>query len=273
MTRAVIIWVGWPPDDEETVYNLARQDGYIFPALGTDGIVGIIPNWELDDIARYPPTVPWSDYQEYRQMSREDLVAHTPGILEILPNISHDDLFFLRTRGWLPDQIDLPQILTRIDIYNNLRITTQQLLDRIYGNKVGFATTTKVHPLEETILTFDQEMGLPRRVQDLAVRVGMQIPVEQDPDIYLYDQMNQFITLTSEQISDTEEPTFLQNVVAPISTNPYTKYPRLEDVLDLDWNSFQRLMAPLLSKEVLETYGQEAYDNRTSILMKLMTPK
>jgi hypothetical protein len=269
LTRAVIMWVGWPPSDEETVYSLARQDGYIFPALGRDGKVGDIPNWELDDIARYPPIVPWSDYREYRLMDREALVSHTPGILEILPKISRDDLFFLRTRGWLPDQIGLQSILTRLDVYNNLRPSTQHLFDRIYGNRLGFATTSKVHPLEDTILAFDREMGMPVQVQNLAVRVGMQIPVEQDPDVYFYDQLNQYITLTKTQVDDTEELPEYQNVVRPLVNS--TDLPRLQDVLDLDWNEFQRLMGPVLSKEVLDVYGQEAYDNRTSLLMKLLT--
>jgi hypothetical protein len=273
MTRATITWVGWPPDNEEEVYYLARQDGYIFPALGREGLVGSLPGWELEDIARYPPIVPWSDYREYRQMSLEDLMAHTPGILDIMPNVSRDDLFFIRTRGWHPDRVGLQEILSRIDVYNNLKLMNQQLFDRIYGDKIGFATTTKVHPLEDTILAYDAEMGLSRRVRDLAVRVGMQIPVDQDPDVYLYDRLNQFITLTNEEISDTEEAPEIQNQVQSLSLNPYTRYPPIQDVLDLDWDGFKRLMEPLISADVLEIYGQEAYDNRTTILMNLLTTK
>lgn len=273
MTRATITWVGWPPDNEEEVYYLARQDGYIFPALGREGLVGSLPGWELEDIARYPPIVPWSDYQVYRQMAFDQLVALTPGILELMPDVSRDDLFFLRTRGWHPNREGLQEHLSRIDVYNNLQPMNQRLLDRIYGDKVGFATTTKVHPLEDTILAYDTEMGYPRRVRDLAVRVGMQIPLDQDPDVYLYDQMNRFVTITNIQMSDTEEAPEVQNSVQPLSTNPYAaKYPPIQDVLDLDWDGFKRLMDQILSKDVLELYGQEAYDCRTTILMDLLTP-
>jgi len=271
-TRATIPWIGLVPQDKqcsenlEYIYYLARDLGYVFPGMPD---VGSIPGQEIDDIARYPPVVPWEDYKEYRTMSFDELVRATPGILEILPDITRDDLFFFRTRNYLgsdrrtsnggiiPDISNLREILNRLDIYDNLRPTTQQLFDKLYGSRLKFANPPKISFLEDNIIAFDTEMGEPRRVRDIGIRIGVRIPDGQDPDIYLYSWLEKLID-------------FLNSVhYRPINTN--INLPSVEQMMNLDWPGFVKFVQQYTTPEILNKYGQFAYDNRTDLLLNLYT--
>jgi hypothetical protein len=202
---AVEDWQGRIPKDPHKAWDLALQ-GYTF-LVTPETKIGPFTNAELQDIASYRPVVSYDNYLAYRGMTINELYQLIPGLKELLEasNANKSDYkewaFYFATRRWIPSDADFSRKIDRWEQYTSLEYISQRLIDMIYGspgnsyeqNAIAFAISLSSHPLEIYILTFDQLQGLPVEMDNLATSLGLAIPIDEDADVYVYDQMRKYL--------------------------------------------------------------------------------
>ena len=162
--------------DEREAYHESRINGYIFPQLGSDDTIGILDRDELENIASHPPSVNLRRYKYYRSMEMEDLMKEFPEVVFIIGSgVTYEDLFYYATRGWIPEYDSIDLKIERYNQYNDLSEVGQDLMNRIYGNAYNFINSNP-HPLESTIIAYDQNMDDESAIRAIADRIGIVLP-------------------------------------------------------------------------------------------------
>lgn len=168
---------------EKEAYYLAKDNGYYF-----HDNIGIFPSTELQAIASHPPSINYNAYIRYRNMSFERLKELFPELPYIIgPSLTEEDLFYYATRGWMPQYDSLNYKIDRYNRYKNLSKVGQSLLDIIYGDQKGYVNKTKMHPLEKSIISYDQHMDNDSAVRSIGERIGIFIPMGVPAHDYFYD--------------------------------------------------------------------------------------
>jgi hypothetical protein len=178
-------WTGDPPTTEEEAYNLAVE-GYTFPNLDH---IGTLTSALLRDLALQPPNVDYQTWDLYRQLSPEQLYAEAMGIDQLVPGITPEQVLFFLTH-------DMPQLRTQLyrwQRYGDLTSTSQDLINLIYGDQLGYARAERTNFWEPFILQYDVGMGDANDLYRLGVRLGARVPPYVDADLYLYDILERAI--------------------------------------------------------------------------------
>jgi hypothetical protein len=75
----------------------------------------------------------------------------------------------------------------RLEIWNSLTPSLQELFTLIYGDKEEFLITPLIYPLENYIIAFNQNIDQDSIIRQLAFRLGAHIPQEEtEPAAYFY---------------------------------------------------------------------------------------
>ncbi len=169
---------------EKEAYQVARIDGYVFPNLGDDGKIGSLYGEELEAIASHPPIIDLTRYKKYRGMTYDQMKAEFPALVNIIgPNtITEEDLFYYATRGWIPEYDNLNMKIDRWSQYNDLSKVGKILMNKLYIDQEGYVDGLG-HPLEQYIISFDQNMDNEAAIRSIGERIGISIP----PDAYAHD--------------------------------------------------------------------------------------
>lgn len=91
----------------------------------------------------------------------------------------------------------------RAFIYDQCLETTQQILSLIYGSRKSFINAQNIHPLESIIIySYDQIVDLPNAAKNAAQMIGIQIPLSDDCDIALYEQLKEHLLIANKNNID-----------------------------------------------------------------------
>lgn len=191
--RAVQNWNKKYLPSEKDAYHQARVGGYIFPQLGKDGHIGNLYEDELEVIASHPPIVDFKEYERYKNMSVDQLKQLFPVLVDIIGNsITHEDLFYYATRGWIPEYDSINSKIDRWNTYNELSDVGKSLMNMIYNNHKGYVEGYE-HPLEKYILTYDQNMDDDSTIRSIAELVGIDIEPNEIPHEAFYHKLSNLI--------------------------------------------------------------------------------
>ena len=148
---------------------------------------------EIQDIKDYKPLLRWPTYLKYRNLSDDQLLALEPIIAELLPDITPYDIFFYKTRGFLPHYPRLPEIISRQKRYLSFPEPIQTLVDKLYGKK-RFAFE-EPHPLEKVILALADTFYPSDAIKIIGNRYGFGIDTKNPMDavVMLYEKLDSYI--------------------------------------------------------------------------------
>ncbi len=162
--------------NEKQAYHEARINGYVFPQLGPNDKIGTLWSDELEAIVSHPTIIDLKRYKYYRSMNIDQLKERFLALVDIIgPNITYEDLFYYATRGWIPEYDSINLKIDRYNQYSDLSDVSKTLIDRIYNDQMGFANSGP-HPLEQTILAYDQHMDDDNALRAIAGRMGLTLP-------------------------------------------------------------------------------------------------
>lgn len=137
----------------------------------------------------------------------------------------------------------------RSKIYQDLESTTQELFDQLYGSEEAFINRNHIDPIEQYLLKFDNNLGDVVQQANLAIRIGARIPPEQDPDLFLYNIFESYVTKNNTQIH--------QNL------------PSFYDTITMDKTQFFNFAKQHVNEQILRDNFRIYYDQRLLFVMQL----
>lgn len=121
----------------------------------------------------------------------------------------------------------------RLEIWKSLTPSLRELFIRIYGDEREFLITPLIHPLENYIIAFNQNIDQDYIIRQLAFRLGIYIPQEEtEPAAYFYYILRRaiFIFGLTGQTTNTIPP--LEDIIN-MSPEEYQRYKQERNMLSL----------------------------------------
>ena len=231
---AVRNWTKNYKPTEKEAYQLARNEGYIFPNINS---IGSLTSEELEDIASHSPIVDLKRYKYYRNMDYDQLKHTFPALVDIIGSkITYEDLFYYATRGWIPEYDSINYKIDRWKQYNDISEVGQSLLDLLYDDIEGFVEGLG-HPLEPYIIAYDYNLDDDAAIRSIGERIGIDISFEAPAHDIFYEKLANHIinhepygyqrikranSLPTKSLIDLTEKQYKDHIKSPIKYPNYT---------------------------------------------------